>query len=35
MREVLEGGLGAPYIGFPGRFLSLGTRLLAALLDPE
>lgn len=30
--EVPEGGLGAPYIGCAGRFLSLETRPLAALL---
>lgn len=33
VREVPEGGLGAPYIGCAGRFLGLGTRPLAVLLD--
>lgn len=34
VREVPEGGLGTPYIGCAGRFLSLGARPLAALLEP-
>lgn len=33
--EVLEGGLGAPYIRHAGRFLGLETRLLAALLEVQ
>lgn len=32
VREVPEGGLGAPYIGCAGRFLGLEARPLAALL---
>lgn len=31
VREVPEGGAGAPYIGCAGRFLGLGSRSLAAL----
>lgn len=33
VREVPEGGAGAPYIGCAGRFLGLETRPLAALLE--
>ena len=33
VREVLEDGLGAPYIGCTGRFLGLEARPLAALLE--
>lgn len=33
VREVPEGGLGAPYIDYAERFLSLETRPLAALLE--
>ena len=33
VREVLEDGAGAPYIGCAGRFLGLEARPLAALLE--
>ena len=33
VQEVLEGGLGAPYIGCAGRFLGLEARPLATLLE--
>lgn len=33
VQEVLEDGLGAPYIGCTGRFLGLEARPLAALLE--
>jgi hypothetical protein len=33
VREVPGGGAGAPYIGCARRFLSLGARPLAALLE--
>lgn len=35
VQEGSEGGLGAPYIGCAGRFLSLETRPLTALLELE